>query len=369
MVNDLPLDRGGGTERYISRLVEGLRAAGDIVDVFAGEVDHRGIGKARDFWDPKARRELERRAASFAPDLVHHHHVIRELSVSVLGVPDGVPCAVTVHDHRLVGGTDQPHASWFDRAKAVKGIFDRAVVRHSVDVLMAVSEQIGSRLRALGFPRVEVVPVFARDQGPAPCGADAARDVVFVGRLAADKGPTVLVEAFARIAERHPDARLVIVGDGPERERVARLASELSLRPPGSASAGGGRLELTGWLDEAGVTAALARARVVAVPSRPALRAEGMPLTAIEAAMLGRPLVVSDDPGLVEMLSGSDAGIVTPAGSVDALADALDRLLGDDILSRRMSSAARALAVARFSPPVGVGAVRRVYDALLTRAP
>src|SRR5262249_15414383 len=155
MVNDLPLDRGGGTEMYISRLVAGLRAAGDTVDVFAGEGDHRGIGKARDLWGRTAPRELKRRAASFAPDVVHHHHVIRELSVSVLGVPDGVPCALTVHDHRLAGGADQSHRWWLDGAKTVKGVFDRAVVRHKVDVLMAVSEQIGSQLRAFGFPRVE----------------------------------------------------------------------------------------------------------------------------------------------------------------------------------------------------------------------
>src|SRR4029077_20258226 len=96
LVNDYPPGSEGGVEVYLARLVDGLRAAGDEVALFAGEVHHRGVGKLLDFWDPRARRLLADRADSFRPDVVHHHSILLELSASVLGVPRGVPTVVTV---------------------------------------------------------------------------------------------------------------------------------------------------------------------------------------------------------------------------------------------------------------------------------
>lgn len=355
MVNDLPLDEGAGTEVYVSRLIAGLREAGDEVAFFTGSIRHRGAAKLLDLWDPRARRALADRAAAFRPDVVHHHHVLRELSVSVLGIPRAAACALTVHDLRLVGGADRPPESVVDRAKVVKTAFDRHVARKRVDAAMAVSAEIARRLRSAGFRGVEQVPVFCSDAGPPGRLAGAASDVVFVGRITPDKGAVGLVTAFGRIASRHPGSRLVFVGDGSEREVAEKLAARVAP----------GQVEFAGWLPPDGVLGALARARVVAVPSLPAVRAEGMPLAAVEAAMSARPLVVSDDPGLVEMVAGTTAGIVTPAGSVDALADALDRILGDPDLADRMGAAARELAVNRFSPSAGVRAVRQVYARII----
>src|SRR5579872_621042 len=99
MVNDVAIESGWGAEAHLARLANGLRAAGDTVEVFAGERVHTGATRALDVWDPIARRELAERARRFQPDVIHHHNVLRELSVSVLGVPAGTPTVMTVHEH------------------------------------------------------------------------------------------------------------------------------------------------------------------------------------------------------------------------------------------------------------------------------
>jgi len=122
LVNDLAPSAGGGTETYVGRLAEALAAAGDDVELLAGAVAHRGAGRVLDVYDPWARRLVARTARAFGADVVHHHNVIRELSVAVLGAPRELPCVLTVHDHRLVGAADP-------RADKVRALVDRLVKR------------------------------------------------------------------------------------------------------------------------------------------------------------------------------------------------------------------------------------------------
>src|ERR1700674_3704214 len=128
LVNDLPPGSGSGTEIYVDRLAKGLIAAGDDVELFAGQVRHGRVTRALDVWDPWARREVPERAHRFGAEVVHHHNVLRELSVSVLGVPREIPSMLTVHDFRMLGVGDGQRAR-MERAKLAKGRFDRAIAR------------------------------------------------------------------------------------------------------------------------------------------------------------------------------------------------------------------------------------------------
>jgi glycosyltransferase involved in cell wall biosynthesis len=225
MVNDLPIESGWGAEAHVGRLAAALEATGDDVDIFAGEITHRGAGKALDLWDPRARRALRERAERFGPDVVHHHNVLRELSVSVLGVPSGVPTVMTVHEHRLLGVPDRPQRGVREFVTIPLSGFQRRVVRRRVDLVIGVSRHMTSKLEAAGFPRVAHVPQFAA-LPPASVRerpVDDATDVVVASRLSREKGIPVLVEAFARIADRHEGTRLIVAGDGPEAKVVSGL--------------------------------------------------------------------------------------------------------------------------------------------------
>jgi glycosyltransferase involved in cell wall biosynthesis len=345
LVNDLSPGDGGGAEVHLGRLITGLEEAGDAVEVFAGEVRHTGANKVLDLWDPFARATLAGRAARFRPDVVHHHNIWRELSGSVLGVPSGVPCILTCHDHRLLGLADGAGMGM----RGIKARLDRILARRRVDVAVGVSGALVESLRAAGFRDVEHVPGFAVAPPSSALGpVEASRDVVFAGRLVPEKGVRVLAGAFEIVAGRFPDARLVVVGEGPDRAVLERLGARV----------GPEQVVLHGRLGDAGVLAAMSRALAVVVPST---GPEGSPTVAIEAALAGRPLVVSDDPGLRELVDQGECGIVVPAGSAEALADALSQLLADPARAARLGSAGRQLALRRHSVEAGVARLRAIY--------
>jgi glycosyltransferase involved in cell wall biosynthesis len=358
-VNDLAPDAGWGTETHLRRLARGLAANGDDVELFAGEIQHTGVAKALDLWDPFARRRLAERAKAFRPDVVHHCNVVRELSVSVLGVPRGTPTVMTVLDQRIVGVGDYDMRSARGMLDGlVKRPFDQVVARRRLDAALAVSAPLADMLRRAGFRGVEHVPVYALDPQVPLQPVTANRDVGYLGRLTPDKGIGVLAAAFERLAGRFPDARLVVAGDGPERVPLEELGRRL----------GAGRVVLLGRLDEPEISAHLAAVRMLAVPSLPAVRPEGSPLAAVEAALHGRPLVTSDDPGLVEILRILGAGEAVPAGDPDALATALERVLADDEMATRWSEASRRAAAATFAPDVVTARVREIHDRVVAGA-
>lgn len=353
LVNDVAPDAGWGGETHLRRLAAALRDAGDEVEMFAGEIEHRGLGKARDLWDPAARRRLRARAAAFAPDVVHHHNVVRELSVSVLGIPPGVPTVLTVHDHRLVGAAEHPWSSVRGAAdRLVKSRFDRAVARRRVDAAVAVSAGLAARLREAGFRQVEHVPVCGLLPHVPLRPVAAGRDVAFVGRLSRDKGLGVLARAFGAVAADRPDARLLVAGDGPDLAVGTELRHRL----------GADRVQLLGRLDEPQVSALLAAVRVVVVPSMPALRPEGSSLSAVEAALHGRPVVSSDDPAVAEVMQAIGSPYVVPAGDDRALAAALAELLDDDALATRVGTTAQRRAEQVYAPTAVAERVRAVHE-------
>lgn len=353
-VNDRPEGHGGGAEVNLARLVAAQRAVGDEPHVLAGEVRHEGVRRALDLWDPAARRLLADRVARLQPDVVHLHNVVRELSPSVLGAVRDRPVVMTVHDMRLLQGGE--HHLPDPRALADRWVLAPLARRalRRLPAVLAVSETVATALRAAGVRDVHVVPVPV----PAPLvpirPAGECTDVVFAAALVPDKGPQVLLEAFGLVADRHPTARLVLAGSGREAAALARAAA-----------AWGERVVLPGRLDAAGVSRLLGGARVVVVPSLPALRREGSSLTAAEAARHGRPVVTSDDPAVVEV-TRAVGGDVVPAGDVGALAARLDRWLGDPAAATAAGEAAAARAQA-YDPARSAQLVRQVYVDLLGR--
>jgi glycosyltransferase involved in cell wall biosynthesis len=351
MVNDMAIESGWGAESHVARLVDGLRAQGDTVEVFAGEVEHQGAARALDVWDPFARRTLRARAHAFGPDVIHYHNVLRELSVSVLGVSDHLPSVLTVHEHRLLGVPDSPPRGPRGLLKIPLAWFHRRVVRRRVDVVLGVSKEMTNELRAAGFPAAAHMPQFAadppRDLERVPVAR--AHDVVIASRLTPEKGVRELTEAYMAVADRHPESRLVVAGEGPEEAVV--LAAQRRLGPD--------RVRVLGRLSLDAVQSLFAAARVVVVPS---VYREGSPTTPIEAALVGRPVIVTDEPGLREFVDESGGGIVVARGSVPELATALDQVLGDGAFAERLGDAGRAYAVENRTVSAVLPVVRSFYE-------
>jgi len=186
-----------------------------------------------------------------------------------------------------------------------------------------------------------VPPAADDDGGPR---ADSGDHVVIgsIGRLERQKGYDVLVRALAQL----PQARVVLVGDGPERADLRALAERLGVAD---------RLEITGWAAEA--RRRLSGFDVFALPSR----WEGLPLVILEAMHAALPVVATDVGSVAEAVHDGRTGLLVAPDDVDDLRAALARLLADEGLRRRLGDAARGEARKRFSARTMAAAYTAVY--------
>jgi len=175
--------------------------------------------------------------------------------------------------------------------------------------------------------------------------------VAGLGRLVPVKGFDVLVAALRPLADAVPSSRLVLIGDGPQREELRVAARDLGV---------GGRVLVTGVTPD--IAGWLAAADVLAAPSRN----EGMGRAIVEAMALGLPVVGAAVGGIPAVVADGETGWLVPPGDSLALAAALVELARDEALRIKLGTAAVTRAEA-FSTDVAHAAMRAIYDEL-TRA-
>ncbi len=188
---------------------------------------------------------------------------------------------------------------------------------------------------------------------PAPLPT-ASPVLVSAGRLERDKGFDLALRAMGRVRNTHPDARLLLAGDGGERERLEELARDLDL---------GDRVRFLGRIPRADVMRRLEAATAVIVPSRK----EAFGLTALEASAAGRPVVATRVGGLPEVVTDGETGILVEPDDPDSLAAGVTRLLENPETARRMGGAARRRAEERFEWTGHVDAYDHIYRELSSR--
>lgn len=214
----------------------------------------------------------------------------------------------------------------------------------AADLIVAVSQGVADYLS--GFPEARgKVHVVANGVNTARFAEVAARPqpqshaytVGFVGTLKPWHGVEMLVEAFAKLLARVPDARLLIVGDGPQRESLAQLCATLGVE---------GQTEFTGSVAPGSMPAQLGRMHVGVAPYPPTDEFYFSPLKVYEYLAAGLPVVASDI-GQIGDIVGDDAGLLCPPGDVDALSDALSTLEADPVARARMGAIGRARVLER----------------------
>jgi glycosyltransferase involved in cell wall biosynthesis len=166
------------------------------------------------------------------------------------------------------------------------------------------------------WPKVHVVRcgVDALFLAEGPQAVPDAPRLVAVGALVEEKGQLLLLQALKRLLGAGRAFEAVLAGDGPLRPVLEEEARRLGLQ---------GRVRITGWLSNEAVKKQLLEARALVLPSL----AENLPVVVMEALALGRPVVCSRLAGIPELVEPDVCGWLVPPGSVDALADALARVL------------------------------------------
>ena len=287
---------------------------------------------------------LRKLVRAFAPDLVHLHSAKAGLA-GRLAISGRIPTVF------------QPHAWSFHASGGAVGrgalLWERRASRRA-DVIVCVSDRERAQGEAAGVRATwRVVPngvdldrFRPRDRAEArrALGLDPGPLAVCIGRLSRQKGQDILVDAWRTVAAALPDARLALVGGGPD-ETMLRARAGPGILFPGPTS------EVETWL---------AAADVIALPSR----WEGMSLSMLEAMAAGRSIVISDVAGAREAVDNA-SGAVVPPEDRPALAEALRERLTDPELREREGRSARRRAESRFSLENSLAAMVRVYDEVL----
>jgi glycosyltransferase involved in cell wall biosynthesis len=284
-----------------------------------------------------------------AVDLVHGHQGedIATLALALLAAArHRCPLVVTLHcsvRHTFAGGS--PEARFL---RLVGGAVERAAVRRAAAVIVLVPRAAESlREDGVAMEKVHVLPsgfdpaLFERETDDLFAEVPHPR-IGYVGRLAEQKRPDLLVEAFGDVEEA---ARLVVVGDGPLREQVEAAVRRSPARD---------RITLHGFVPHEQVPAVLRSLDLLVLPSI----YEEMGSVLAEAMACGLPVVASDVGGIPDVVRDGETGILVPPGDVPALTKALDGVLRDPSLRTRLGEEARRQSV-RYSWP---GLAARIAD-------
>jgi glycosyltransferase involved in cell wall biosynthesis len=281
---------------------------------------------------------LYRALAATRPELVHVNLVDPDANRVLLAVAGAGPAPAVATAH-MTG----PIAS--GRRRATLALVYRrlaAVVAVSAEIRDLLAARLGLRPGLIRVVRNGVEPLAPAPRRPA-AGAGPLL-VGGVGRLTQQKGFDLLVEATRRLVADGWPVEVRLAGAGRERDRLAAAAAGLPVH-------------LAGFTDD--VPGFLAPLDVFCLPSR----AEGLPLALLEAMMAGLPCLATAVGEIPAAVGG--AALVVPPGDVDALTEALRRLLGDPDLRAELAGRARALAVREFDVAAMVAATMGVYDAAL----
>lgn len=196
--------------------------------------------------------------------------------------------------------------------------------------LIAVSEFIGRKLVGAGAPpeKVTVIPLgipLARESARAATG----KHLLFVGRLVPKKGCADLLKALSGVSDAPP---LMVIGDGPLRRELERLAESLRVRA-----------SFLGARDPRYVADAMAASIAVCAPSRtaPTGDQEGLPIAVMEAAAARRPVVGYRSAGIPEAVVHGETGLLAPEGDIEGLARCLNTVAHDPALAKRLGAAGR----------------------------
>ncbi|MFD0370387.1 glycosyltransferase [Streptomyces sp. NPDC127114] len=358
----------GGVARVVTDLVRGQLAAGLRVAVACPpgtELAAAVRAEGADAYDWRAGRELGPRLAGETRELARLLRTVRPALVHAHSAKAGLCARLALRGR--VPTVYQPHAWSFEAVEGTTAALARRWERWAArwtDRVLCVSEAERRTGESAGVRAAWSVihngvdaTRFTPEGGPAesgpaarvpgPAGATGGPLVVCVGRLCRQKGQDVLLDAWPAVLAAVPDARLVLVGDGPDAERLRAAAG-----PWPSVRFTGAVADPAPWYRAADL---------VVLPSR----WEGMALAPLEAMASGRPVVVGDVDGARESLPpGHEALCLVPPGDPAALAAALGRLLGAPGLRHSLGREAREHVLSRFDVRRTGAAVAELYREL-----
>ena len=357
----------GGAKTHVHSLLQNLSRGMDITLVcfrdgpFAREAAELGIETrvcSGGFFS--ALREVRRMIAEEGFELVHTHGSRANLAGAILRSTCGRPVVSTIHSDYRLDYMGRPLAA------ATYGVLNVLALRR-IKYHVGVSDAMRDLLISRRFPRETTFAIYngldfsrepKRHDRAAFCarvGANVAPGDIVVGaaaRLDPVKDLATLVRGFAAAREGHPELKLIIAGEGPERPALEALAEELGVR---------GAVTLAGWLDDMEEFYS-----ALDINSLSSL-SETFPYALTEGASYRLPTVASAVGGIPRLIEDGKTGFLFAPGDWEKLGARLAQLASDPGLRERLGAAVHERAAREFSVEATCREQRAVYEEILER--
>jgi glycosyltransferase involved in cell wall biosynthesis len=267
-------------------------------------------------------RELRRRQIT----RLHNHFANSAATVGYLASRLlKMPWSFTMHG---ISETDYPAGLLLGRKIAAADFVACVSYFGRAQAMRVVTPDCWSKLHVVrcGLPLSEL---------PEPARRGSAKTLITVGRLSPEKGQAGLLEAFAAICRDRDSLELVLVGDGPEADRLRTLAAHLGISE---------RVRFAGRLSEADTLGEIAKANVLVLPSF----MEGLPIVLMEAMAYGTAVIASRVAGIPELVEDGQNGLLFTPSNWDELASCIRRLVDDDALRQTLAGCGQRKVAAEF---------------------
>lgn len=291
------------------------------------------------------RRRLLGCLADLKPDVVHIHETYG------LGLSDlAIPCVFTVHgfDHANLTA-DSAKFGWI-RSSLWKQVERRGFAAHQH--IISITPYVRQMIEPLTKARIYDIDNPVDDRFFQIVRQAEPGRILCVGWINERKNTLGSVEAFARVAGRYPEAKLVIAGEAKEADYLNRVRQ--SIAKHGIAD----RIEMLGHINHAQLVQELTKASVFLLPSRQ----ENAPMAIAEAMAAGVPVIASNRCGMPYMVHEGQTGLLVDPESTEQIADRLARLMGSQLLCQQMGQAGQRVAMERFHPRAVAEKTRGVYE-------
>lgn len=281
--------------------------------------------------------------------IVHTHLVHASIVGRIAAKLAGVGRIITTR-HYAYYHKQKGLVNWIERKTAVFNN-EFIAISNAVKEHMIKTEKYGPERIAVLYNAVDLDLLDSSD------GEITERDSGFligsVGRLHPSKGYDTLLKSMPQVIKRFPQAKLMIIGDGTQRDHLQRICADLGISE---------HVVFLGTKTHAQVIDFLKKLDLFVLASN----WEGFGLVLVEAMALGKPVVATNVGGIREIVQDGQTGYLVPPGQPDALASRMIRLLEDQPLSREMAKMARKRVEANFSMKRMIYGLDQLYRKLVT---
>jgi len=352
----------GGIPNYIVTLSRALTQKGHKVSVISGggpmvkQLEDSGIRHLE--FDLRTKSEISPKLLFFMPkllsiikkekpDILHAHTRVTQVLSQIARKKTNVKYVSTCHGFFKPKGARVLFPCWGDRVIAIS----EAVRKHLLDDFGVDDNKVKLIYNGIDLSKFsDDSSAEEKAEFKTKIGLKDGKVVGIISRLSDVKGHEYLFEAIAMVAKKYPGIQLLVVGDGPLKEKFIKKVKALGISDKVFFRAS--TYNVAKYLS------------IIDIFAMPTLQ-EGLGLSIIEAMAMGKPVIASDVAGVRTLIKDGETGLLVLARDPNAIKNAIERLLHDKALADRLASAGEKLVLDKFTVESMVEKVENTYREVL----